>query len=194
MASGKRRWRVLFMTVVSLSLLLCLAMIVFWVRSYRGSDFISRRTFDAADSFSITHSDRMLSFSHGEIRWSRGSDTLSMPGMSPPGKPIGAVDWSWGRLGVGHMGWETPPPRTFWNHFGFASWDDGLETSFTSIGRHYFSAPIWLAVLAFLILPGLWVIRRMRGSRRALSGQCAVCGYDLRATPQRCPECGTEAV
>jgi hypothetical protein len=47
---------------------------------------------------------------------------------------------------------------------------------------------LWLAMAVFALLPILYAARSRRG---AASGHCPACGYDLRATPDRCPECGT---
>lgn len=54
--------------------------------------------------------------------------------------------------------------------------------------------PLWLpaALAAPLPLYALTLARtRRRRQHRARAGLCLRCGYDLRATPGRCPECGT---
>jgi hypothetical protein len=54
--------------------------------------------------------------------------------------------------------------------------------------------PYWLIVASMFLLPCAAIIawRRERKVRlRHRVGQCGRCGYDLRATPERCPECGT---
>ena len=62
------------------------------------------------------------------------------------------------------------------------------------LGRQYFwNVPHWF-ILAMTALAPLGVaaaaIRHMRASRRLREGRCTYCGYDLRATVEKCPECG----
>ena len=53
--------------------------------------------------------------------------------------------------------------------------------------------PFWAAAILFSVLPSAWLARRRHSSQCRLrsEGRCIRCGYDLRATPTRCPECGT---
>ena len=51
--------------------------------------------------------------------------------------------------------------------------------------------PHWAVALAAACLPAWWAVRFARRVERRTRGQCQACGYDLRASPEKCPECGT---
>jgi hypothetical protein len=55
--------------------------------------------------------------------------------------------------------------------------------------RYSIYLPHWLILLLLLAIPTLELKRLLY--RPPPPGHCQKCGYDLRATPDRCPECGT---
>jgi hypothetical protein len=69
-------------------------------------------------------------------------------------------------------------------------WHAKLDVSLVSL-------PWWTVASAFAVLPAIWVARRVASLRRRrsrrLAGRCVVCGYDMRETHDRCPECGNLA-
>ncbi len=50
---------------------------------------------------------------------------------------------------------------------------------------------LW-ALLPAVLIPAPGILRRRRKRRWRRQMRCERCGYDLRATPRRCPECGAE--
>jgi hypothetical protein len=83
--------------------------------------------------------------------------------------------------------------------------DSGLETSVYFAGFGYAAGPtpyghnrvilvpFWSLLLFFAVTTGasLYVLRRSRIRHRRSRNLCVKCAYDLRATSDRCPECGT---
>jgi hypothetical protein len=73
---------------------------------------------------------------------------------------------------------------TTWNVLGFKQFSGPTHTSI--------SLPYWSLALPTAGAPIARAAAIARRRRRIKAGLCAQCGYDLRATPDRCPECGQD--
>jgi len=99
------------------------------------------------------------------------------PGWGVGGGPgSGPADWPWMPGGAGYR-----------SDFAFAGFNvyyqpaSALRPDFREV-----VVPHYFLLLLTLVLPARWWVTR----KRLAPGACARCGYDLRATPDRCPECG----
>lgn len=50
--------------------------------------------------------------------------------------------------------------------------------------------PVSVVIYGGGVLSCIWLTKKVRARFRHRPGYCPSCGYDLRATPMRCPECG----
>jgi hypothetical protein len=83
-------------------------------------------------------------------------------------------------------------PSESWHFLGYRFAGGTLDLS-NLLTCHYSAiiVPYWFAMLTLFPLPARAVRRTWVTWRRNRSGLCPICGYDLRATSDRCPECGT---
>ena len=84
-------------------------------------------------------------------------------------------------------------PSTIWHRLGFGS-SDVVISELPGHARSGYVLPFWF--VAMMLLPFWAVVTSSMISRwrRRAARRCPACGYDLRATPDRCPECGTKAL
>jgi hypothetical protein len=160
-----RQW--LFNSVAVISLLLCLAINAMWVVSFKHGSAVSY----ANRPHSSPQKIRWIYASHGRIWFGYGENFASVLGMT----------YQWTTL-------DSHAVICTHNFAGFG---------YTRFGElHQMSGivvPYWFVSLATASTPLIWMYRR-KTLTRGEPGCCNICGYDLRATPDRCPECGTVPV
>jgi hypothetical protein len=96
-------------------------------------------------------------------------------GDSPDTTPVG-----WAHAARPAVPWGTD--ETFWKRRGFSFYWDATT--------RFLTVPAWAVAIPAAVPPTFALVRMLRRWARARRRLCPRCGYDLRATPDRCPECG----
>ena len=166
---------ILFHALSALSLLLCIGAVNLWLRSYEMPECLS---------------------------WWGGNRSLQLYSDSghlalvfdflPPPPP------------------DAPPRKTYWrqdrdytqSHYNFWIKSQSLGFGIGHLKRLYGGWPsyeVYLLMMPAWFISTLLLIFPLKSAKRVWmatvgrvkKGHCSNCGYDLRATPDRCPECGT---
>jgi hypothetical protein len=193
---------------------LCVAVCALWVRSYFKMDEVvrtwsgSRRA--AADKRYLVwvrrltatstrgkvvldpeyfdwDTDEVLRISHlppTEWNWSSTAKQPGAQALSPP--PSAQIawasqktfGWNWMWISIQREMVVRDPPGRGSNNTSY----QGVEVIAL--------VPCWFLLPPLALLPGTWLRGRIRRRRRRTLGLCLKCGFDLRVTPDRCPECG----
>ena len=170
--------------LTGLSLLLCVAVVTLWVRSYLAADHVAARVGPDALLF--------------HAWWSRGSLCFGVTAGDDLGLGGGRLrSWHYDPRDLA-SGWARQPATVNLYGAGFGYVGGEVGPAVRPRGRRVFAtvAPLWAVAMLASLVPALrivGVIRRRGQIMRRQRGLCPTCGYDLRATPGRCPECGEAA-
>jgi hypothetical protein len=170
--------RRLFTIATAISLLLCVAIVVVWVRSYWTYDWIGYTAPMDANRYGQWC---RLGSGGGALEFLYSRQIVRPRVDNPTG-----LDWiseaSWG------FSLFAPERNTFWFRHNFAN-----DVTFKRNGYRMVRilVPDWIPLVLLGFLPAFRFSRWFHRKRWLRSLHCPTCGYDVRASKDRCPECGT---
>lgn len=172
-----------------LSVLLCAAVLAAWVATVSNAWFVLVDDGPGWARFFLIKDGEVQLVSQQAVmtpnrRWSADVRGLMTMIIYEDGAPVGSVNLSVAFPSRGTLGFSayriTGPRMKLWGGSAFLV--------FTGLG-----VPLWFPAVLFGAGPLLSLARYGHRRRRRCAGRCQKCGYDLRATPGRCPECGAVA-
>ncbi len=187
-------WRWLRLTFGVLSLLLCAGCVAAWVRSYRQCDRFDAETHTPPGLYEVHR--------HLNVRSGKGGLMVFLNSYEILRRPDD----------LKNLGRSSRPARAFVHRLE-KPWYPMLSSTATSypgaisgLGFQFVqerkggelpasvirsvTMPWAVPVMLTAALPGWMAMRRLRRRRRQEGKFCVGCGYDLRASTERCPECG----
>jgi hypothetical protein len=206
MPGVKRFRRFILNAATVLSLLMCAGVVGLSVRSYWRTDRLSwfrespPKVFAAGAVTRVVTERGRLAFVQN-LNVECGWFMPMTPGFTSSPAPVslsnsgarGLIDW---------------PARCWWPPIGevaraevyrFAGFERGHYTVVEPYNSYPLREDVWALPLAFVaalfaLLPAFRLREYVLHRRRWRSGLCFNCGYNLCATPDRCPECGSVPV
>ena len=168
--------RRVFTALAAISLPICIAIILLWVRSYWRWDILGRTRPATGGQL------RFVS-----IESVNGRIVIGVTRNSPRNLPRRTRD--------GHLlHTQDASTVTFYSTtlrqqigFDFKS----VTSRRTGAGEWHLTIPSWFITLPAALPPAAWLMAFCRRKSHPRPGFCPACGYDLRASPDQCPEGGT---
>jgi 4-amino-4-deoxy-L-arabinose transferase-like glycosyltransferase len=166
--------RHVFNLLAALSLLLCVLTCVPWVRAYWVADSLywTDKATNRIDEYGLTCS-------------AGGVEIVHIHKLKVRGYPVSTGNY------FSHFNHQL---NIRYPYFGSGSTGisfAGFEVFHGTDEVQSVTFPLAAIVLPALVFPGMWIRRDVKHRRRTKTKLCRQCGYDLRATPDRCPECRT---
>src|SRR5205814_2367741 len=164
----RRLFLILLNIATAASMLFAAGTVAMWIRNaWKG------------DTFGWHHPPSLISatFDHGEL-------TL-MSFRLPPSRREPPSGFYHEESPIGFYGWEPP--------LGFSYGRGAIPVPGGKADLRWLTLPYWAIFASSAILPFIAARKRWRSRQRRLrtiGARCPNCNYDLRATPDRCPECG----
>jgi hypothetical protein len=180
--SMKRSRRRLVNWLAALSLVLCLATVGLWVLSYSIPTQVDARKLVDPQHHSLSAEEARF-YGFDSVRGILGVSYTNLKGEILP-----FMGW---KFDISHPHSGTiyhDPASTIFTRLGFHAW--GQNWGGGSFQTYAITFHCWCLLVFFAVMS--WgLIRHARRLAHHDPAFCTSCGYDLRATPERCPECGT---